>query len=91
MCVWAFIDILNLVILSKNIVELNMWLIEFEKHKHHYGKLSASFHWEFSESVFSLWQRMDYGSPECFANKVLQISFLDILFKDESVFEISLN
>lgn len=73
-CSTAFLVILNLLLLSTNVVELNRDLIR--RNAVFPGlMLSGYFVWEYAEQTFILKQRLSYGSDRCFAGDVLRISF----------------
>lgn len=74
----AFTEILNLIITSDNIMELNSKLLQNEK----FGRLSAHFIWSFANFTFSLWQRVDYGSEICFEHKLIELPFVTLVCKD---------
>jgi len=74
----AFADIVNLIILSDNIVELNRKLLQRDQS----GGLSAYFLWSFGDYTFSLWQRTSYGSGICFEHKILELPFVTLVCKD---------
>lgn len=83
----AFTNILNLLVSSKNIMEVNNKLLQRDG----FGRLSAHFVWTFSNYTFSLWQRMDYGSDICFEHKLLKLPFVMLVCKDRRRWEITLN
>jgi hypothetical protein len=83
----AFTDILNLLISSNNIMEVNKKLLQRDQ----FGRLSAYFVWAFSNYTFSLWQRVDYGSDICFEHKLLELPFITLICKDRRRWEITLN
>lgn len=74
----AFTDIVNLIISSNNIMELNMGLLQRDQ----MSRLSAYFLWSFDNYTFSLWQRVDYGSDICFGHKLIELQFVTLVCKD---------
>ena len=74
----AFTDILNLILSSDNIMELNMKLLQ----KDQSGILSGYFIWSYADYTFSLWQRVDYGSDICFGHKLIELQFVTLVCKD---------
>lgn len=74
----AFTEILNLIILSDNIIELNKKLLQRDQ----FAKLSGYFIWTFTDYTFSLWQRVDYGSYLCFEHKLIELQFVTLICKD---------
>jgi len=86
----AFVQILNMILLAKNIVELNSWLIDTD-YCSQYKRLSGYFVWHFDNETFSLRQRIGFGKFSCFEGNILEISFYDIFRKNNSKFEFSDN
>lgn len=74
----AFADILNLLLSSDNIMELNKRLLQRDQA----GRLSAYFLWSFDDYTFSLWQRVDYSSDTCFEHKLIELQFVTLVCKD---------
>jgi hypothetical protein len=74
----AFADIVNLIISSDNIMELNKKLLQ----RNQMGQLSAYFLWSFDNYTFSLWQRTSYGSDICFEHKLIELQFVTLVCKD---------
>ncbi|HCO68468.1 MAG TPA: hypothetical protein DIT04_12025 [Dysgonomonas sp.] len=74
----AFTEILNLIIISDNIMELNSKLLQNDG----FGRLSAYFIWSFANFTFSLWQRLDYGSEIYFEHKLIELKFVTLVCKD---------
>lgn len=74
----AFADIVNLIISSNNIMELNMKILQSNRA----SRLSAYFLWTFDDYTFSLWQRVDYGSDICFEHKLIEFQFVSLVCKD---------
>ncbi|MBF0649252.1 hypothetical protein IR083_10510 [Dysgonomonas sp. GY75] len=74
----AFTDILNMILLSDNIVELNRNLLQRDRS----GKLSAHFTWSFADYTFSVWQRAGSGSDICFGHKLIELQFVTLVCKD---------
>jgi hypothetical protein len=74
----AFTDILNLILSSDNIVELNRKLLQRDG----FNRLSAYYLWSFDKYTFSLWQRVDYGSDICFEHKLIELQFVTLVCKD---------
>jgi len=83
----AFTDILNLIISSKNIMEVNKRLLQEE----YSSSLSAHFVWSFSNYTFSLWQRIAYGSDICFEHKLIELPFVTLVCKDRRKWKIILH
>lgn len=79
----AFIEILNIILMSANIMEVNRRLIERNVHPH-YRALSGYFLWSFSNDRFTLWQRTGYNSPVCFGNKILELHFVALVCEDRA-------
>ncbi len=75
----AFADILNMIISSDNIMELNKKLLQRDRS----GRLSGYFIWSFDNFTFSLWQRVDYGSDICFEHKLIELQFVILVCKDK--------
>lgn len=74
----AFVDILNLLISSENIMEFNTRLLQ----KDQCCNLSAHYMWSFANYTFSLWQRVEYGSDICFEHKLLELQFVTFVCQD---------
>lgn len=74
----AFTEILNLILSSDNIMELNKKLLQRDQ----FSKLSGYFIWTFVDYTFSLWQRVDYGSDICFEHKIIELPFVTLVCKD---------
>jgi hypothetical protein len=74
----AFTNILNLIVASNNVMELNSKLLQNDG----FGKLSAHFIWSFANFTFSVWQRVDYGSEICFDHKLIELQFVKMVCKD---------
>lgn len=74
----GFTEILNLIVSSNNIMELNCKLLQNDG----FGKLSGHFVWSFANFTFSLWQRIDYGSEICFDHKLIELQFVKMVCKD---------
>lgn len=74
----AFTEILNLIITSENIMELNRKLLQNDG----FGRLSAHFIWSYANFTFSLWQRIEYGSEICFEHKLIELPFVTLVCKD---------
>ena len=83
----AFTDILNLLVSSKNIMDVNKKLLQRDR----FGGLSAHFVWSYANYTFSLWQRVDYGSDICFEHKLLELPFVTLVCQDRRRWEIILN
>lgn len=77
----AFIEILNLILLSDNVVELNKRLIT-QNANTEYRSLSGYFNWTFQDYNFVLYQRIAYNSTVCFDNKILALEFLSLVCQD---------
>jgi hypothetical protein len=74
----VFTDILNMILLSDNIMELNKKLLQRDQS----GRLSGCYIWSFDNFTFSLWQRVDYGSDICFEHKLIELQFVTLVCKD---------
>ena len=70
----AFVEILNIILAARNIVDVNRLLINRNVNPK-FGSLSGYFRWSFAEDRFTLWQRMDYNSMLCFNPGILEIHF----------------
>lgn len=79
----AFLEILNLILLSKHIVELNRQLIH-RNTAPRYRQLSGYFRWSFAGNSFTLWQRTAFGSEECFRPEILSLHFGALLCRDRT-------
>lgn len=77
----AFMEILNILLLSGNIVEVNSRLINRNIHPM-YRSLSGHFRWSFANDRFTLWQRTEYNSDLCFINSLFEIHFASLVCKD---------
>ena len=64
----AFVEILNILLTARHIVDVNRFLINRNTNPQ-FGSLSGYFRWSFSGNHFTLWQRMEYNSPVCFSRK----------------------
>ena len=60
----AFVEILNIILTSNNIVDVNRMLIGRNVNPT-FGSLSGHFRWSYANDHFTLWQRMEYNSPVC--------------------------
>lgn len=74
----AFTDILNLILASNNVMELNCQLLQSDR----FGRLSAHFVWSFANYTFSVWQRVDYASDICFDHKLIELQFVTLVCRD---------
>ena len=77
----AFVEILNIILLSGNIVEVNQRLINRNIHPL-YRSLSGHFRWSFADDRFTLWQRTEYNSSLCFTHSIFEIHFASLASKD---------
>lgn len=77
-CGMAFMTIINLLLLSADVVELNSFLLRQDAIRPGI-RLSGYFLWEYTESSFLVWQRMEYGCPECFPGKIIELPFQAII------------
>lgn len=68
----AFVEILNIIILSADIEELSRRL-RTRNYDQEYRRLTGYFKWSYAGNDFNLWQRIEYDSPHCFKNKVLEV------------------
>lgn len=79
-CGKAFITILNLILLSDNIVHFNRDLIAANRMAP-YLLLSGYFKWSFTGCKFTLRQRVCYGSEVCFDDDILEFPYEYLLKK----------
>lgn len=79
----AFVEILNIILLSTNIVEVNHRLINRNIHPL-YRSLSGHFRWSFADDRFTLWQRTEYNSDLCFTQSIFEIHFASLVCKDRT-------
>ncbi|MDR2882905.1 MAG: hypothetical protein LBU98_03920 [Alistipes sp.] len=77
----AFVEILNLILLSKDVAQLDRLLRKHDIGKE-YRRLSGWFKWSYADYSFTLWQRMEFGSEACFRNKVLEVKHVALLCED---------
>lgn len=77
----AFVMILNIILLSGNVVELNRNLI-VNNDNPQYRKLSGYFQWTFNDYRFTLWQRTEFASSVCFNDKILELHFGSLVSQD---------
>ena len=77
----AFLEILNLVLLSDSVEELSHRLTQNE-YGREYRRLSGYFKWSYERYSFTLWQRMEFGSSLCFGQKVLEVKHITFLSED---------
>lgn len=77
----AFVEILNIILTSKNIVDVNRMLIGRNVNPS-FGSLSGHFRWSYANDHFTLWQRMEYNSPVCFGQRVFSIHFAMLAGRD---------
>lgn len=73
----AFIEIIDIGIMSNHIVEFNRRLNSRNVNEE-YKSLSGYFKWAFLDDRFVLWQRVAYNSTVLFEDKVLQFSFYSL-------------
>lgn len=78
----AFVEILNLILLSGNATELNCQLRR-QNCNPDYRSLSGYYKWSFDNYIFSLWQRVEYESKECFPDKVLEVRQISLECQDK--------
>ncbi|MFR3216450.1 MAG: hypothetical protein ACLTWE_07920 [Dysgonomonas mossii] len=74
----AFTDILNLILSSDNIMELNNKLLQRDQ----FGRLSGYYVWSYADYTLSVWQRVDYASDICFDHKLIELQFVTLVCKD---------
>lgn len=77
----AFIEILNIIVLSEHIVELNRRLIAHDREKSG-PRLGGYYKWKFSDNTLTIWQRTGYNSSICFTNKLLEVEFRSFVTPD---------
>lgn len=80
----AFIEILNIVLLSRHVVELNRLIIRCNTDSC-YRSLSGYFRWSFAGCCFTLWQRTAFGSDVCFPQEILSLHFSTLVARDRSL------
>jgi len=73
-CRSAFVDIYNIIVMSRSIVELNNRLIADERVREG-PKLSAWFKWRYAGDTFILRQRTGFYSDICFTGRVLEVKY----------------
>lgn len=86
----AFAEILNIILMSRHIMDVNRMLIE-RNISPEYGSLSEHFHWSFRNDCFTLWQRTEYNRHTCFPQRLIALHFAAIAAKDKEMDNISLN
>lgn len=77
----AFIEILNTIVLSEHIVELNRRLISRDRESMA-PRLAGYYKWKFADNTFTLWQRTGYNSSICFTKKLLEVEFRSFVSPD---------
>ena len=77
----AFVEILNILLTAGHIVDVNRLLIK-RNASPQFGSLSGYFRWSFYGNHFTLWQRVEYNSPLCFNDRILDIHFGTLAAKD---------
>ena len=77
----AFVEILNIILAARNIVDVNRLLINRNVNPK-FGSLSGYFRWSFAGDRFTLWQRMDYNSMLRFNPGILEIHFGALAARD---------
>lgn len=77
----AFVEILNIILLSDSIVDVNRMLISRNVNPD-FGSLSGHFRWSYAHDHFTLWQRMEYNSQVCFPHRILELHFGLLVSKD---------
>lgn len=70
----AFVEILNIILISDNIMDVNRMLIGRNANPA-FGSLSGHFRWSYANDHFTLWQRVEYNSPICFGQRIFSIHF----------------
>ena len=70
----AFVEILNIILTSDNIVDVYRMLIGRNVNPV-FGSLSGHFRWSYANDHFTLWQRLEYNSPICFGQRIFSIHF----------------
>lgn len=78
----AFIEILNIVLIARNIVDVNRMLIARNANPQ-FGSLSGYFRWSYADDRFTLWQRTEYNSHICFNHRILDLPFCMLVAKDD--------
>lgn len=86
----AFSEIVNIILLSRNIMELNRLLI-LRNVNPAYGSLSGHFHWSFCFDCFTVWQRTGYNHQTCFPQRAIMMRYPEIAVTDREIDSISLN
>ncbi len=77
----AFVEILNIILTSRNIVDVNRMLIRRNVNPA-FGSLSGHFRWSYADNHFTLWQRVEYNSPVCFGQRIFSIHFGTLASRD---------
>lgn len=77
----AFVEILNIVLIARNIVDVNRMLIARNANPQ-FGSLSGYFRWSYADDRFTLWQRTEYNSHICFDHRILDLPFCMLVAKD---------
>lgn len=76
----AFVEILNLVILSDDVTQLRRRL-NLRDHECCYN-LSGYYRWSFADHSFTLWQRIGFCRDECFKYKILEVKHISMICED---------
>ena len=71
---WLFVEILNIILTSDNIVDVNRMLIGRNVNPSS-ALLSGHFRWSYANDHFTLWQRLEYNPPICFGQRIFSIHF----------------
>lgn len=77
----AFIEILNLILLSDHVNELKRRLA-LQDRDGKYRSLAGYYKWSFDDYSFTLWQRIGYGSTEYFKDKILEVKHVTFICQD---------
>ena len=77
----TFVEIMNVILMSKNLGEMNMNLNRHPS-SHEYRALTSYFRWHWAEDHFVLYQKIEYNSPLHFKTPLLVILFGDIQAND---------
>ena len=82
----AFVEILNLVLLSDHVAELERRLAARDRDTQ-YRSLSGYYRWSFEDYSFTLWQRIEFGGERCFKTKILEIKHVTLICRDRERFD----
>lgn len=78
----AFVEILNLILLSDDFTELSNKLHERDRNDD-YGSLSGYFSWSWADHTFTLRQRIKFDCDDCFPEKILEVRHIYMVNQDQ--------